>query len=138
MNFVVDASVAVKWYVEEDLSDDAAKLLAEGFELNVPELIYPEFGNILWKKVRRGEASPAESRNIVDRFRGLNLRRHPHTFLLKSAFIGAEVTGQTVYDWTYLSLAVFLDCEFVTADRRFLDSLASSSMSKHLRWVGDL
>ncbi len=27
MNYVVDASVAVKWYVPEDYSDDAERLL---------------------------------------------------------------------------------------------------------------
>ena len=138
MKFVIDASVAVKWYVEEDFSEEAASVLSGEFELNVPELIYPEFGNILWKKFRRGEVTPAECRNIIERFRGLSLFRHSHNALLKSAYIGAEITGQTVYDWTYLSLAVFLNCEMVTADRRFFDALSASSITRHLKWVGDL
>lgn len=138
MSFVVDASVAIKWYVEEDHSESAAKLLISGSDLHVPELIYPEFGNILWKKVRRGEAFPSEARDIVDRFRRLALQIHPHTLLLKSAYIGAEITGQTVYDWIYLSLAVFLDCRLITAERRFFDSLSNSSISKNLLWVGNI
>lgn len=45
--FVVDASVAVKWLVDEPLSDEAAKLLEEGLLLAAPELIYAEVANAL-------------------------------------------------------------------------------------------
>lgn len=137
MILVVDASVAVKWYVEEEFSEDAARLLSDGHELHVPELIYPEFGNILWKKVRRGEAKSMECRNIVDRFRRLAVDVHSHQELLKAAYIGAELTGQTVYDWTYLALAVSLKCKFITADQRFFKSLKGSSMARHLLWIED-
>ena len=41
MNYVVDASVAVKWYVPEDNSDDAERLLDPANELHAPELIAP-------------------------------------------------------------------------------------------------
>ena len=46
--FIVDASVAVKWVVDEQFSD-AARLLA-GARLYAPDLLYIECANILWKK----------------------------------------------------------------------------------------
>jgi predicted nucleic acid-binding protein len=39
---VVDASVAVKWYLEEPESEAALILLDGSFELHAPDLIYVE------------------------------------------------------------------------------------------------
>ena len=138
MIVVVDASVALKWYIEEDDTAKAETLLNGVYQLNAPELILPEFGNILWKKVRRGEATPEEARSILTLFRNQNIRLHTHQRLIQSAYFGAEITGQTVYDWTYLALAAALDCPFVTADRKFYKILESTNLRKHLLWVGDL
>lgn len=138
MMIVVDASVAVKWFIQEDHTAEAERLLDGSFSLGVPELIYPEFGGILWKKARRGETTIAESRKIVDAFRKMKLRPFSHSPLLKASYVGAEITGQTVYDWMYLALAVSLSCEFVTADERFYKALYQTSLRKHLRWIEDL
>ena len=46
--FVVDASVAIKWLVDEPLSERAAKLLKDDLPLAAPELIYAEAANALW------------------------------------------------------------------------------------------
>jgi predicted nucleic acid-binding protein len=45
--FVVDASVALKWFLPEVHSDAAARLLREGYRLHAPDLIRAEFGNVL-------------------------------------------------------------------------------------------
>lgn len=138
MIVVVDASVALKWYIEEDDTAKAETLLNGVYQLNAPELILPEFGNILWKKVRRGETTAEEARSVLTLFRNQNIRLHRHQRLIQSAYFGAEITGQTVYDWTYLALAVALNCPFVTADRKFYKILESTNLRKHLLWVGDL
>lgn len=138
MIIVVDASVAVKWYIGEQLNDMAEKLLEGRFELFAPELIVPEFGSIIWKKVRRGEITSVEGRKIVTEFTKHEINLQSHTDLLAAAYIGAELSGQTVYDWTYLALAVILSCAFVTADARFYNTLAGTPMRKHLLWLGDL
>jgi len=56
--YVVDASVGIKWFVPEIHSDAARRLLTEDSILLVPDLFFPEIGNILWKRVRRGEDTP--------------------------------------------------------------------------------
>ena len=116
MKVVADASVAVKWYVQEEHSEKAELLLNGSFDLNAPELICPEFGSIIWKKHRKGDLSSTESRGVIKAFKALPIRLHPHLALLESSFVGAELTGQTVYDWSYLALAVSLNCKMVTAD----------------------
>jgi predicted nucleic acid-binding protein len=50
---VVDASVAIKWYLPEIHSEDALRLIDEERELLVPDLVWSEVGNILWKKWQR-------------------------------------------------------------------------------------
>ena len=62
---MVDASTTVKWYVPENHSDEAELLLNPQHEIFAPELIIPELGNIIWKKVRRGELTEAEGNKIV-------------------------------------------------------------------------
>ena len=44
---VIDASVAVKWFVPEIHSAAAARLLEPEIVLCAPDLIGPEFGNVL-------------------------------------------------------------------------------------------
>jgi predicted nucleic acid-binding protein len=57
--------------------------------------------------------------------------------LLEAAFAGAVISGQTVYDWTYLALAVGLDCQMVTADEKFFQALRGGAIAKYLGWVAD-
>lgn len=138
MKRVVDASVAIKWYVPEIYEQEASRLQQSGDELHAPELILPEFGNIVWKKVSRGEVTEKEGQKIVTEFSKTNLIFHPHASIIKSAFTGAIMTNQTVYDWTYLALALSLGCEFATADERFYKVLEKTGLKKHLVWVGDV
>lgn len=137
MNQVVDASVAVKWYVPEVYEQEASRIQASGKLLHAPELILPEFSNIIWKKVRLNNITEKEGQQIITAFSKTILQLYPHKQIIKSAFTGAVITGQTVYDWTYLSLALALSCEFVTADERFYKTLEMTKLKKHLLWIGD-
>jgi predicted nucleic acid-binding protein len=57
---VVDASIAVKWVVEEEGTLHALALLRQA-KLIAPELLVAECANILWKKVLRDELSEDEA-----------------------------------------------------------------------------
>jgi predicted nucleic acid-binding protein len=138
MKRVVDASVAIKWYVPEIYEQEATRLQKSGIELHAPELILPEFGSIVWKKVSRKEISERTGQRIVTEFSKTKLTVHSHASIIKSAYTGAAMTNQTVYDWTYLSLALSLSCEFVTADERFYKALSTTRLKKHLLWIGDI
>jgi predicted nucleic acid-binding protein len=135
---VVDASVAVKWYVPEVFEVEASRLLDIDAELHAPELIIPEFSSIIWEKIRQKEITENQGQRIVNAFLKTDMKLHSHRKLMRSAFTGAAISGQTVYDWTYLSLAMSLSCEFVTADERFYNALRSTSLVKHLAWIGDI
>lgn len=138
MKVVVDASVAIKWFDIEPNSKEAEKLLDGSYVLHAPELITPEFANIVWKKYRRQDLTASEARRIVSTFNSLEILKSSHNALVKAAYVGAELSGQTVYDWTYLTLAVSLSCKFVTADARFYKALENTTLKRNLLWIGDL
>ena len=63
---VVDASVVIKWHVTEVHSPAALRLLRDDAPaLHAPDLVFPEVGNILWKKVRRGDLTEEQARGSV-------------------------------------------------------------------------
>lgn len=126
---VVDASVAVKWYVPEVGSDTAVRILESGQTLLAPDLLVAEFGNILWKKVSRGLLEAAEAKDIASAFLStMPLQIRSSELLLRAAVKIATTYGCTVYDAVYLSLAVAEDCPMVTADDRLVQMIKSTSL----------
>lgn len=138
MIIVSDASVAVKWYASEIYTLEAEKLLNGSYEIHAPELMIVEFGSIIWKKARKNDLTESEASRIINAFGKQNIAFHSHKPLLRAAFAGALLSGQTVYDWSYLALAVSLSCQFVTADERFYKALENTKLKKHLLWIGDI
>lgn len=138
MTFVIDASVAIKWYIPEIYELEAEKLFSRRAEFHVPELIIPEFSNIIWKKMSRGFITKEEGTEIISSFSLNRWTLHSHRSLTKSAFIGAAETGLTVYDWTYLALAISLNGQFITADEKFFNKLKETSFNSHLLWIGNV
>lgn len=130
---VVDASVAMKWLVPEDLSEEAVRLLDGSFDLLAPDLLFPECGNVLWKKVIRGELSAAEAQPILAELARAPLLVVPSRPLLEVALPIALDTRRTVYDALYLAVAVLKDCALVTADERFARALEGGPLAKHVR-----
>ncbi len=135
MKKVVDASVAAKWFIPEVHSDSAAHLLDSELVLLAPDLIGAEFGNILWKKVRRREITKEEAVAILKAFASLPLDIHPSAALLAAAFEIAVSLDRTVYDSLYLALAEAENCVLVTADARFHDAVRRSALADHIEWV---
>jgi predicted nucleic acid-binding protein len=136
---VVDASVVIKWHVPENHSEAAQRLLTRDWiTLHVPDLSSPELGNILWKKVRRGELSEDQAREIARLLAVAPLVVHRSVDLLEAALEIALGTGRTVYDSMYIALAVHLDCPLVTADEKLVNALHGSFLQTHIAWVEDV
>ncbi|HXI14546.1 MAG TPA: type II toxin-antitoxin system VapC family toxin [Thermoanaerobaculia bacterium] len=135
--FVVDASVAMKWFIPEVHSAAAERLLHSRFDVSAPDLIRPEFGNVLWKKRRRGEINQKDALDILAGLESIGLEVHSSTALLVPAFEIATALDQTVYDSVYLALAVAQDCALITADRKFHSAVAASPLARNIRFVED-
>ena len=136
--YVVDASVALKWYVPEVHTEDALRILEPGNVLHVPDLLHAEVGNILWKKSRRGELTPGDARRITRALISAPLSVHASAALLEGALDVAMRTDRTVYDGMYVALAVALGGPLVTADRRLANALEKTPLGPHVLWVEDV
>ena len=130
---VVDSSVAVKWFVPEVLSDQAVRLLDGSFELLAPDLLFPECGNVLWKKISRAEIGIEEARDIVHALGRVPMRVVESGRLLEAALEIATTFRRTVYDSLYVALAVARDCAFVTTDDRLVTALSGGPLARHVR-----
>ncbi len=137
-SLVVDASVVIKWHVPEIHGDAARRLLADDApELHAPDLMFPEVGNVLWKKMRRGDLTEEHARQVVRLVAVAPLDVHPSAPFLEAAFAIATRTGRTVYDSLYVALAAWLDSRLVTADERLYNALKDDPLGARLLWVED-
>ena len=137
--FVVDASVAIKWYLPEPHDDCAARLRREGTDLDAPDLLYAEVANALWKRVRRGELTTEVAGRIVDAISRLPIEVHPSRLLSGAALQIACSTGLTVHDSLYLATALLTDGRLVTADRRLFEAGRRKAPLRHrVLWVEDI
>jgi predicted nucleic acid-binding protein len=136
--FVVDASVAVKWFLPEIHDVPARRLLGGGHTLIVPDLLFPEVGNILWKRVRAGDITEPQADTILQTLGGMPLIVHPSWPLVTVALTIGCQAGRTIYDSLYLALAIQESAPMVTADERFFNALQTSPLASSMQWVEDI
>jgi predicted nucleic acid-binding protein len=123
---VIDASVALKWVVEEDGTAQAFALRRQA-RLLAPELFVAECANILWKKVRRHELTAEEARLAAGLLQGADVELVPTRRLLVPATRLAIELDHSAYDCLYLALALENGCPFVTADRTFVQRVRAGA-----------
>jgi predicted nucleic acid-binding protein len=132
MIVIVDASVAIKWAVDEDGHTDAVALIESGHEFLVPDFLLLEVGNALWKKVRRLEISSEQAvaalGAVSDTLSGLV---HSWTLADRALAIGIEI-DHPIYDCVYLAAAEEYGAKLVTADARLLRAAAQSSFADRI------
>jgi predicted nucleic acid-binding protein len=119
---VIDASIAIKWVVEEDGTAEALRL-RQGTRLLAPEFLAAECANIFWKKVQRDELSMDEALLATRLLQAADIEFLPAHSLLEAATRIAIELDHPAYVCLYLALAAERDCRFVTADERFLRKL---------------
>lgn len=117
---VIDANVAIKWFIEEE-DHDRARLLLQGTErLIAPDLILIECANIAWKKWRQGSVDAADVAEIAqllpDAFAALVDSRE---VLVTAARLSLRL-NHPAYDCLYVAVAEDRGAVLVTADDRLV------------------
>ena len=127
MHYVIDAGVAVKWFIPEVDSAQAHQLLErylQGIDTPVaPDLLIAECGNVFWRRCRQGDITPDEATESLADLLTLNVPLVPATSLVQSALQLALQHQRTVYDALYL--AQERNCDLITADERFFHALSA-------------
>ncbi len=141
MEYVIDASVAVKWFLPELHSEKADALLNDflhqGLNLLAPDLIVPEVTNTFWKRCTlTKEISLSEATESCTDFLRLPLTVERSAIIAERALNFAVQEHHRVYDALYVMLALHRGCGLNTADEALVNKL--SDKFPMIRWLGSL
>jgi predicted nucleic acid-binding protein len=122
---VIDASLAVKWYVTEANSEPARELFgAHAGTITVPEVFRTEVVGAMVRRANINKAErPASERSITaflqlfdDGF--INRIDIDERQMARAATLAIDL-GHPLKDCIYLALAINLGCPLVTCDTKF-------------------
>lgn len=135
-NCVVDASVGVKLFIIDELSDRAHQLFGllttpSPGEIFVPDLFYIECANVLWKYVRWAGMEADVARSDLEDLASLSLNVTSTADLMIEALELAVEYSITAYDACYVALSRHLGLQLITADQKLAEKIPFVS------WVGD-
>lgn len=127
-NAVVDASVALKWYIKDETDiNEAIDILLdyESGKINfiVPRLFYYEIANVIHIAVQRKRLSEDEGKNIINDLLDIKTSIIDTNELIRNAYQKARKYNLSVYDALYLEVARGHGITLYTADKKFYDSV---------------
>jgi predicted nucleic acid-binding protein len=139
---VVDASIALKWTINEADSNTALALLADWtyreIEIHAPSLLAYEVTNALYRRIRKGEIPIYDARRglteIIYKVIDFDFPEEPD-FNIRAMEIGQQFGLPATYDSHYLALAESNECELWTADLRMWNSVKGKL--DWVRWMSD-
>ena len=139
---VVDASIALKWTINETDSSTALALLSnwtdKEIEVHAPSLLVYEVTNALYRRVRRCEIPFEDARRglteIIFKVVEFDFPEDPD-FNIRAMELGQQFGLPAAYDSHYLALAESEGCELWTADLRMWNSVKGKL--DWVRWLGD-
>ena len=137
MAMVIDASVAILWFVSGEHEVAAQQILQNQGDLIAPDLLGAEAANTLTKYVAVGQIPREEARLALREILVLMTRIVPMQELHDEALRLALDLRHPVYDCYYLALAQRHNAVFVTADKRFLRKLAGTVHDRSVLHLAD-
>jgi predicted nucleic acid-binding protein len=136
LKLVVDASIGIKWFKEEneknvDLAIGLLRLqLENNIELIVPDLFFYEVMNILLLKTN---FDLQDTQLSLDKLTKLNMNIiHPDKEVMFSALNISKSSNLTFYDSLYLSVAQHFSAVLVTDDSKILQNRGNYGFIKNL------
>lgn len=135
MTLVIDASVALKWVLDEPGSDAAFAL--QGDDLFAPALWLLESANALWIRVQRGPFDADWADRRLKELVEAPVKTTPVEMDVEAALGLAAALRHPVYDCLYLACALRLGGQVVTADKGFLRATsARPDLADRVRLLG--
>jgi len=146
VKLILDASVAVKWFVQEEHRELALKLREEHVRgsliLSAPDLITYEIINALR---HNPELSKVDVEKAAESLFKLHMELHqPTVKLIGKAAENAYRYSIGIYDAVYISLSELQSCPMATADEKLYERTSSNksvmllSSNHFLEWLKNL
>ena len=132
---VVDASVAVKWFVEEEFTRQALRVIedyeSQYVDIRSMQSMPFEVLNALRYNPELGETEIEKAADALSRLR---IALYPVLGDLKELCMKAAFKhGLSVYDASYLSLSRLLNSSLYTADEKFIAKTKEEGTVRHIR-----
>jgi len=133
MTVVFDCSVTLAWFLKDErtaFTDTAFELMetAEGW---VPFIWRLEFPNALLFAERKKRIGREQRLEILDNAAQLYVRTDDVLVDMRTLSALAERRGLTVYDASYLELALRLGGDLITLDRELAEAAAAEGVAVH-------
>lgn len=135
-SLVIDASIAVKWVIEETGTREALALRKAS--LLAPDLLVAQCANILRKKHRLAQLTAGEASAAAQLLERADVELTPMRAHLLAATTLAIELDHPAYDCLYIVLALEKGCAFATADQRLLRKVQQSSRQDLAAMILDL
>lgn len=131
--FVLDASVAVSWFFDDEAGENTAAVLESlaDWGAMVPSLWPLEVANVLLVAERRKRCSEAEAVRFIELLESLPITTDDATAqrAMHQTYQLAREYGLTSYDAAYLELAMRLGLPLATLDRQLADAAARAGVT---------
>ncbi|GAC1448490.1 MAG: type II toxin-antitoxin system VapC family toxin [Ktedonobacterales bacterium] len=138
---MVDASVAVKWHLQDEEHVDQALALLDQFAAGAVELVAPdqiryEVPSAVAVATRRAtpRLTMEQGREAIDEFLALGLTTLRDDDLIVRAYALVHQYAIAFYDALYLACAQHIGCPLIVADNRFYQRIRTLP---HIIWIGD-
>lgn len=140
---VIDASVALKWILPEEFTDQARSIYKASLTTHRPIFVPPHFRSevtsALYQRTRRGRdyhITQDDAYEALTRFSQFYIETLEPQNLYKNAFIFARDNQiSSLYDTLYVVLAQMTNAELWTGDRRLFNSVGR--VAPWVRFIGD-
>ena len=138
---VIDASVALKWFLpDEEFGGKAIHLLdrymANKIVFTGPSILEYELVNGLIIARKRGRVPEETVINAIDGFVNLGIKLQNISLLFQKVVNLCKVHNLSVYDASYLAVAVEKGAPLITADERLFNSVKENL--KWVKWLGNV
>ena len=133
MTVVIDASIAIKWFVPENLREQALDVLKAEDHLAAPDLRIPDLASLALEKARRNEISSLQARTIMSGIESSGLELMPASIVCDRAIEIADTLDRSAYDCFYIATAERLDTTLITADARLCTALRDTGLESVVR-----
>jgi predicted nucleic acid-binding protein len=136
-DLVIDASVAVKWFVSEEASDKADEVSASSYTLLAPRLILIEVANALARKAAQKLITPLEAVEYVRTLPQFLSGLVDVDELIEPALQNACSRRHPIYDFIYIETARRRDTKVLTADQKLIAKVKGTDLAKFVVSLSD-
>ena len=128
---VLDTSALMSLLMEDSTTENIENKISNFDYFHILDLTYYESFNTVWKRIQRNNITIDDGETIMNKaYSFLNLMKiHSFNEIVKGAFSLSVKMGITVYDSSYVFLAITLSIPLITSDKRLINKIKENKLN---------